>query len=237
MRPSAWLSAGFVAGIVAFPLSPSVRAVSAQDAAAPLHAEFAVDWTQRWMTAELARRVNRFTVAEEGTARVLKVESDRSASALYYTIDRPPRHAGQVSWRWKIDRTLTGGAPERTKRGDDYAARFFVVFDGEPFSRTARAICYVWAAGEPAGSAFRNPFFPNVVTMVLQSGNERSGEWVSEERDFIRDYKAAFGTLPKSVSAIAVMVDTDNTRSRATAWFDKIIVKPPSQSDAATPDN
>jgi len=200
-------------------------------------AGYAGDQLKSWRSVKLATRANRFSVVDEDGASVLRIDSERSASALYYDVNRKRQQVGKVAWRWKIDRSLTGEAPERTKRGDDYAARFFVVFDGEPFSRTARAICYVWAASELVGSTYRNPYFSDVVTIVLESGNARRGKWVPEERDFIRDYKAAFGSLPESVSAIAVMVDTDNTRSRATAWFDVIIVKPPSQSESATPDN
>lgn len=115
-----------------------------------------------------------------------------------------------------------GNRREREKPGDDYAARFFVIFDGEPFSRSARAICYVWAASEPVVSRYRNPYFSNVVTIVLRSGDELTGEWVREERDFMADYREAFGELPSSVTAVAVMADTDDTGGHATSWFTDI---------------
>ncbi len=124
-----------------------------------------------------------------------------------------------MAWRWRLEATLTGNRSEREKRGDDFAARFFVIFDGQPFSRSARAICYVWAASEPVGSRYRNPYFSNVLTIVLRSGDELAGEWVSEERDFMADYREAFGELPSSVTAVAVMADTDDTGRRATSWF------------------
>jgi hypothetical protein len=49
---------------------------------------------------------------------------------------------------------------------------------------------------------------------------------VAEGRDFVRDYRAAFGEPPKLVAAVAVMVDTDNTKSSALACFDAVIIGP-----------
>ncbi len=188
-------------------------------------ADFGDGWAERWESARLADRTNRFTVVQDGGRPVLKIESDNSASALWYPLDSEAIEEGQVAWRWRVEGALSGNGKEREKRGDDYAARFFVIFDGQPFSRRARAICYVWAASEPVGSAFRNPYFSNVATIVLQSGNDRSGQWIREERDFVRDYRAAFGERPRRLSAVAVMVDTDNTRRRATSWFADIVIE------------
>ncbi len=187
-------------------------------------AGFGDDWSERWQEAQLASRSNRFTVVEDDGGPVLRAESERSASALWYRLEIPPADGSAVSWRWKVEAIPSSDSDEREKRGDDYAARFFVIFDAEPFSREARAVCYVWAASEPVGSTYRNPYFSDVVTVVLQSGDARAGEWVLEERDFVSDYREAFGESPESVSAVAVMVDTDNTRTAATAWFGDIRV-------------
>ncbi len=188
-------------------------------------ADFGDGWTQRWVPARLADRTNRVTVVQDGGERVLKIESDNSASALWYPLDGAATDEGRVAWRWRVDGALSGNGKEREKRGDDYAARFFVIFDGRPFSHRARAICYVWASSEPVGSAYRNPYFSNVATIVLQSGNDLSGQWIREERDFVHDYQTAFGKRPRRLSAVAVMVDTDNTERRATAWFADVVVE------------
>lgn len=187
--------------------------------------DFSGRWQNRWQNVRLADRATRFSVVGDDGTAVLLAASERAAAALWHRVDLPRGTAATVSWRWKIAEALSDTGREREKAGDDYAARFFVVFDGEPFSRRARALCYVWAAGEPVGSVYRNPFFSNVVTIVLQSGNERVGRWIREERDFLRDFEAAFGEPPREVSAVAVMVDTDNTESRATAWFADIDIR------------
>jgi hypothetical protein len=187
-----------------------------------VEAGFDDGWEDRWAEVKLAGRANRFSAVEEGGTRVLRAESDGAASALWYGLGVGLEDVRVAAWRWKVESSLVENRREREKRGDDYAARFFVIFDGDPFSRSARAICYVWAGSEPEGSEYRNPFFSSVATVVLRSGDERAGEWVREERDFIADYVAAFGRSPDSISAVAVMVDTDNTGSQTAAWFGEI---------------
>ncbi len=187
---------------------------------------FGDGWERRWEEVRLARSVNRFESVRDEDRPVLRVESDGSASALYYMLDLEPATVGAVSWSWKVDSAIGHGRSEREKQGDDYAARFFVIFDGEPFSGDARAICYVWAGAEPVGATFRNPYFSEVVTIVLRSGDARAGAWTTERREAIADYVAAFDEQPERVSAVAVMVDTDNTDTRATAWFGEVQVWP-----------
>ena len=48
------------------------------------------------------------------------------------------------------------------------------------------------------------------------------GQWVTEETDLVADHWRIFGKPPKTVSTVAIMVDTDDTDSEATAWFDDV---------------
>ena len=61
--------------------------------------------------------------------------------------------------------------------------------------------------------------------IVTQSGSQRVGEWVTEERNVYEDYKEAFGEEPPNISGIAIMTDTDNTKESATAYFGDIVFK------------
>ncbi len=194
----------------------------AQDRTVSIRVDFSKGWAGRWEQVRLAARSNQFTVVEDGGSSLLKVVSERSASALWHPIDIAPGDGARVSWAWKVERPLMRNEREREKRGDDYAARLFVIFEAEPFSREAHAVCYVWSSTEPAGSVYRNPYFANVATVVVRSGADRIGRWVREERDFVQDYRDAFGEDPATVTAVAVMVDTDNTNGSAQSWFDSI---------------
>ena len=184
--------------------------------------DFQQGLTQDWVERRLASASNRYEVVHEGRNAVLVGRSDRSASILLRDLDLVPGDAGTISWRWKIESAVSQNHREREKRGDDYAARLFVVFDPGAFGPSTEAICYVWAANEPVGAIYRNPYFDRVWTIVVESGSQHIGEWVAEERDLIADHWRVFGKAPKAVSAVAIMVDTDDTGSKATAWFDDI---------------
>jgi len=61
--------------------------------------------------------------------------------------------------------------------------------------------------------------------IVMESGSERVGEWIMEERNVYEDYKKAFGEEPTNISGVAIMTDTDNTKDSATAYFGDIVFK------------
>ena len=222
MKPYVDLARSWPVAAILLLIAPSNA--QPQEAQPLLEARFEEGWQERWTEVKLARRANRFTTEKDASGTVLRAQSERAASALWHRLELGAEDAPVVSWRWKVESTLTGNDREREKRGDDYAARFFVIFDDKPFSRGARAICYVWATSEPVGSDYRNPYFSSVQTVVLQSGNVRAGAWAREERNFVQDYRAAFGEEPKSLTALAVMVDTDNTEANVSAWFGDIAV-------------
>ena len=179
---------------------------------------------ERWIERRLANRKNSFRFIEHDEASRLRVESLRSASAIYLPLEVAVDSDVRVSWRWRVDEPVTHARSERTKRGDDYSARLAVMFDGKPFGRKTRAIMYVWAHNEPVGADFPSPYTPAVETVVLQSRATLTKRWVVESRDVIRDFERLFGESPERITAVAIMVDTDNTESSAVTWFDRLSI-------------
>ncbi len=180
---------------------------------------------RHWTERELGRRPTRYQVVLDGGDPVLMAQSVRSASALWRTVEVPVVSRGSISWRWKVSRSLTENAFERAKRGDDYAARLFVVFGPARVRlNSGNVLCYVWAGREPAGTIFRSPYAGNVAIIVVESGDTRAGRWVRVRRDLVADYRHAFGAAPDSVAAVVLMVDTDDTESSATAYFADLVL-------------
>ncbi len=175
--------------------------------------DFGRGWRGTWMVRSMAPRPTRYDVVSDGEGVFLRGTSAGSASALWRRLDIERPKVLKLSWRWRVEMSLGGNQGEKTKGGDDYAARLLVAFGADPFSRTTPALCYVWAAREPVGSTYPNPFAANVATIVIESGDERSGQWTGERRDVLVDFRAAFGGRPDTVAAIAVIVDTDNTKN------------------------
>jgi hypothetical protein len=208
------LSAGTLAAVLALP--PDTV----------LFEDFGAGWPDRWREKDFSFiKPNRIRVLQEDGRDVLRIDSSQSASGLWRDLSLRPGPSGRIAWRWKVAGALSGNTDEKMKAGDDYAARVFVIFESRRFSRKTRTICYVWAGTSPVGSVFPSPYSESVAMVVLQSGEGNAGRWQAEERDFVRDYRSFFNEPPKEVTGVALMADTDNTKTRTTAWFDDISIR------------
>ncbi|MGA7104383.1 MAG: DUF3047 domain-containing protein [Candidatus Deferrimicrobiaceae bacterium] len=161
-----------------------------------------------------------YTLVSDGDRRVLKAHSRAAASGLYKEVTLNPRKFPVLRWSWKIGGTIRNGN-ERTKEGDDYAARVYLVFPRTLFWRT-KAINYIWANTLPKGESLPNAFTANAMMIAVESGDENAGSWVTEERNVYEDYRRLFGEEPPEIGAVALMTDTDNTGGEATAYYGDI---------------
>ena len=172
-------------------------------------------WTVKSFKGETVYRV----VSDNGN-RVLQADSKGTASGLVKKLDLDPRDYPILAWRWKVAGTIPQG-DERTRAGDDYAARVYVIFPHWFFPKT-RTLNYIWANHLPQGTFLPNAYTGNAVMVAVESGPDRAGQWLTERRDIVADYRRAFGEEPPRIGAIAVMTDTDNTGASATAWYDDL---------------
>lgn len=175
-----------------------------------------------WTVKEF-KGLTTYSVVGDGGGKVLQAESKGTASGLVYGIDYAPTDYPILAWRWKVANIIAKG-DETVKSGDDYAARVYVIFPHWFFLKT-RSINYIWANKLPKEASFPNAFTGNAVMLAVESGPQRVGEWISERRNIIADYRRLFGEEPPAVGAIAIMTDTDQTGSAATAWFDDIRIE------------
>ena len=177
----------------------------------------AAAWTVKSFKGETVYRV----VAENGN-HVLQAESRGTASGLVYHVDVDPHDYPLLTWRWKVAGTIPAG-DERSKAGDDYAARVYVIFPHWFFPKT-RTLNYIWANHLPKGELLPNAYTANAMMIAVQSGPQLAGRWLAERRDIVADYRRAFGEDPPRLGAVAVMTDTDNTGALATAWYDDLVL-------------
>jgi hypothetical protein len=182
----------------------------------------------------------RYTLVDDRGTTVLRAEAKAAASALSHPVNVDPAATPWLRWRWKIS-TLIEQADLRTREGDDFPARLYVMFDYplEKLSfaersklRLARALfdpklpaatlCYVWDGKAAKGTIAPSAYTNRVRLIVVESGGARVDRWVDLERNIVDDFRAAFGENPPAVTAIAVAVDTDNTGAFATTYFGDI---------------
>lgn len=188
---------------------------------------------------KIARRTSYRVVPDDGRA-VIRADADASASGLIFRLTADARAVPTLRWRWKVDGVVAGSDPGR-KSGDDYAARIYVAFErpaGErgTLDRMLRAMYgrdlpdlglnYVWATATPVDRILPNAYTDRVRMIVVESGTDKVGRWVDEERDIVADFRRAFGTDPPPIAGIGIMTDTDDTGGRATAWYGDVSLEP-----------
>lgn len=153
----------------------------------------------------------------------LRAEASASASGLFYKLEYNAAAEPILTWSWQVDNIVAKG-DARTKGGDDYPARIYVVFPSRLFWKT-KALNYVWATRLPQGEAIPNIFTSNAMMVAVESGPDHLGQWRSYRRNIYQDFRKYFGAEPPPVGAIAIMTDTDNTGEKASACYGAIRVE------------
>ena len=95
------------------------------------------DWQTKSFQGETRYRL----MAQDGR-RVLFAESQGTASGLYREIPVDLNRTPWLNWSWRVDRVLSG-VDERSKAGDDYPARVYVVVSGGAAFWKTRSLIYV----------------------------------------------------------------------------------------------
>jgi len=203
--------------------------------------EFPDGWKP--LTFKKIPRHTDYTLVKEDDRVVVQAVSDKSSSGITREIKIDPKEYPIVQWEWKVANILKKGDVSK-KEGDDYPARIYITFlydsslvgfFGKAKYEVVRllygqypplgAINYIWESKAPVGTVVPNPFTEQVVMFVVESGSDKLGTWVIEERNVYEDYKKAFGQDPPLISGVAIMTDTDNTEESATAYFGDIVFK------------
>ena len=158
-------------------------------------------------------------VAEQ--EKVLRATTQGQASGLFKEVAIDLNKTPYLNWSWQVQ-NLFKGNDERSKQGDDYPARVYVVVSGGLFFWKTKAINYVWSSNQPVGSEWPNAYTGNAKMIAVRAGDAQTGQWVSERRNVREDLRRLFGDDVTQIDAVAVMVDGDNTGQSATSYFGNI---------------
>ncbi|MBI4052025.1 MAG: DUF3047 domain-containing protein, partial [Elusimicrobia bacterium] len=143
---------------------------------------------------------------KESSQSYIRATTDSGASGLIRELRLDPGVYPILRWKWLIKKPLDIEKEEK-KGGDDFAARIYVTFeyDSKKASLGQRAkyglaktlygkyppraaINYVWASRVPQGESWENPYASQAIMVAVESGSEKLGQWVSEERNILEDY-------------------------------------------------
>ena len=149
---------------------------------------------------------------------IIRAESDNTASGLFYeeriNLDKTP----YLSWSWRVEK-FPAVDNEKTRSGDDYVARIYIVIKDGWTPLGTKAVNYVWSQQSPLEASWPNPFAGDKAMMLaVQQGSSDSG-WVMEKRNLKEDLKRLFGKDFQYIDGIAIMTDTDNSGSSAISYY------------------
>jgi len=192
-----------------------------------------------------------YDLVRSDSGTVVRARSDGGASGLATERRIDLTEYPILVWRWKVDGVVDGGNA-RTKDGDDYSARLYVTFDYDDLGFAdqvrlralrllgydeipTRALNYVWANRVDRYTILENAYTDWVMMVAVRSGTKHAGTWVTERRNVLADYRAAFGGDPPPVNGVALMTDTDNTDGEATAHYGDIRFRAATDTGATPP--
>lgn len=148
----------------------------------------------------------------------LQARSKQTASGLFREMKVDLTKTPVLNWSWRVENILQGN-DERSKQGDDYPARVYVVFSGGIWFWKSRALNFVWSSNQAQDSTWPNAFTENAVMIAMESGGDYLGQWRGYKVDIRQLYKQHFGDDIEEVDAVAVMTDTDNAGGEAVAYY------------------
>lgn len=190
------------------------------------------------------KQPSHFAYARLDGRDAISAQSDASASMLRQVLRVEPEHLGRMRFSWKVP-ALIEHADLAARDSDDAPVRVVLAFDGDRSRLSARdaalsdlaqvltgepmpyaTLMYVWCNKREPGTVIRNPRTDRVRKLVLESGPRRLNQWLEYERDIRADYERVFGEAPGALVGIAIMTDSDNTRSKARAWYGPLRLLP-----------
>ncbi len=203
--------------------------------------QFSAQDKAQWQAMRLpGKLLTAYRVDAQGPRNALLAESASSASMLRQALHIPPNQLGAVQFDWRVDQ-LIAGADMRQRETEDSPVRLILVFEGDrqrfsmqnqmlselTLSLTGEplpyaTLMYVWCNDCPAETVIVNPRTDRIRKLAIESGSGRVGQWLSYRRDIRADFEKAFGEPPGALLGLAIMTDTDNTRSTTRAWYGAI---------------
>lgn len=163
-----------------------------------------------------------YTVVERDGVKAIEADCDGSASGLFIERSFDLTQTPILEWQWRLDSLPATTANETERPGDDFALRVYVVVDGGWLPWRSRAISYVWTRDMAAGRDWTNPWVEQVRMVSLRQGESRTGEWLTERRNLLEDFRRLHDREPDQVDGLAIMTDCDNTGTAARAWYGRI---------------
>jgi hypothetical protein len=167
------------------------------------------------------RPVYDFTVVEDEGHRGLQLRSRGDHSTIARRLRISLKATPLLEWSWKMVQ-FPAGADLRRKETSDLSGHLFVVWPRQPAMLRSRLIGYVWDEKIATDTVEPSRKTGTVTFVVVRSGTAEASSWVTERRNVAEDYRRIYGEDPEDAGAVALSIDTNDTRSTAEAVFGAI---------------
>jgi Protein of unknown function (DUF3047) len=190
------------------------------------------------------KRKTLFTHTTHDGRQAVLATANSSVSMFRRPLHIPADELGSLKFSWKVPQ-LIQAADMAQRELDDSPVRLVLAFEGDRsrFSHKNRmmselslaltgeelpyaTLMYVWCNQCQTGDVITNPRTDRIRKFAVEAGKGNVGKWLDYERDIRSDFIKAFGEEPGALTGIAFMTDTDNTQTKATAWYGPVSLKP-----------
>jgi hypothetical protein len=162
-----------------------------------------------------------YTVGINENGSFYKAVADNAASGLGKEVKIDLNKTPFINITWKIEKDLPG-IKENTKKGHDFAARVFAVKKTGATPLSNRAINYVFSSNNEIGFNSTSPYTKKSVDNVLASTKNNLNEWITVKSNVKEDFKKFHNLDVNELDGLAIMSDTDNSKMKAVAYYQKI---------------
>jgi len=155
----------------------------------------------------------------------LNMSATNGSAALVAKLDNiNPDQSPVVRWRWRVS-VFPEGADGRKPDKDDQAIGIYISA-GSMFRQ--RSLAYRWETDTPVGAEGESSYAGGVVSVkwiCLRNRESGAKTFVVEERNFVEDFRKAFGFVPDK-AGISISCNSQYTGTTAEAQLDWIEILP-----------
>jgi hypothetical protein len=194
-----------------------------------------------WETTPLpTKRPTRYTPQVIDGRPVIQADAEIAVSLYRRRVHIAPGELGRLSFSWMVPELMAPADLSRSE-AEDAPVRVVLAFDGDRSKLSYKdrllsdlleavmgeeppyaTLMYVWDNRAPLESVIIARRTDRIRKIVVDSGPTQTAIWRLHERDIASDYKRAFAEDPGALISIALMTDSDNTRSTTRAYYGEV---------------
>tara|TARA_B100000886_G_C20252434_1_gene419409 strand:+ start:57 stop:704 length:648 start_codon:yes stop_codon:yes gene_type:complete len=168
-----------------------------------------------------AKNLTNYSLGNNDKGNFMKAEVKDGGSGLGKEVSVDLNKTPFLNITWKVEKDLSG-INEKSKKGHDFAARFFVVKKTGLTPLSNKAINYVFSSNQEVGDYWTSPYTKSSIDYVLSSTKNNLNEWITVKTNVKADYKKLHNLDVDILDGVAIMADSDQSKKQSISYFQNI---------------